>query len=170
MKAVTSRVNAHGCDVRYLNTSNEPVLVRWQRRVDARYDEDDRQWIPVPEYHRFEATNLIYVRAEDLLSQANAQGIELLHSRVQQLRRDAKLTAKHQVFIMIDDMEQYYRKKGKGSRAANASAREAGYDLVSKQLVERALARLQVAQRCFIVHVEGVKDAAEWIYNITAGE
>lgn len=174
IETISEKLEAYGCRVVYTSerdptsTANDPGLIRWLRRVDAKFNEHSRIWEPVKPYSRFEATNLIYVRAEDLLSRHDA--IELMHSRIQKLRDDLKLTTRHQVFIMIDDMESYYRKKGKGSRAANASAREAGYELVSKQKVERALAQLQVAQRCFIVHVEGVVDAAEWIYNITAGK
>lgn len=167
INAVSARLAAHGCSVRYIESSGEPGLIRWQRRVSARYDEQERQWVPVDEYNRFEATNMIYLHAREIISQSNA--VELTHGRIERLRRTLKLTANHQVFIMIDDLEAYYRKRGKGSRAANANARQAGYQLVAKQAVERALATLQVSQKCFVVHVEGIEDAAEWIYNMTAG-
>lgn len=169
IKSVLKKLGSYGCSIefRYDSPSNDPALVRWLRNVNARFDEVERIWKPVEPYSRFEATNLIYIRAEDLLSHPSA--IEALHSRLDNLKRDLKLTAKHQVFLMIDDMEMYYKRTGKGSRSANASAREAGVDLVGKQKVERQLARLQVEKGCFIVHVEGIEDAAEWIYNITAG-
>lgn len=166
--AVASRLLGHSCNVVSLLASDDPALVRWQRRVSTRYDEKERQWIPVPEYHRFEAANMIYVYAKDLVSQTN--GIGLLETRIGRLRYNLKLTPKHQIIVMIDDLEAHYRKKGKGSRAANASARQAGYELIAKPKVERALAALQVSQKCFVVHVEGVNDAAEWIYNMTKGK
>lgn len=167
MKTVRTRLGMHGCAVRYIVSPSEPGLVRWQRRICAQYDEQERQWFPVKEYVRFEATNMLYLHARDLISQPN--GIQLLQGRIERLRQSLKLTTKHQVFVMIDDLEAHYRRKGKGSRAANASASQAGYQLVAKQAVERALAALQVAQKCFVVHVEGIEDAAEWIYNMTAG-
>ncbi|KAF8306457.1 hypothetical protein DL93DRAFT_214704 [Clavulina sp. PMI_390] len=164
--AVSKRLALNGSSVKYMDSSVDPGLVRWQRRVSARYDERERIWIPVDEYTRFEATNMIYVSAQEIISQEN--GVERIGLRIQSLRENLKLTNKHQVFIMIDDLEAHYRKHGKGSRAANASARQAGYTLISKQVVERALAALQVSQRCFVVHVEGSSDAAEWVYNMTA--
>lgn len=167
LAAVNARLAAYGCGVRHIESSGEPGLIRWQRRVSARYDEQERLWIPVEEYNRFEATNMIYLHAREIISQPNA--VELMHGRIERLRQTLKLTAKHQVFVMIDELEAHYRKRGKGSRAANASARQAGYQLVAKQTVERALAALQVSQKCFVVHVEGIEDAAEWIYNMTAG-
>lgn len=167
IETVASRLISYDCNVDPLSSSDDPALIRWERRVPTRYDEQERQWIQVPEYTRFEATNMIYVHAKDLISRTN--GIELLEGRIVRLRHNLKLTPKHQLFVMIDDLEAHYRKKGKGSRAANASARQAGYELIAKPKVERALAALQVSQRCFVVHVEGVEDAAEWIYNMTGG-
>jgi hypothetical protein len=167
MEAVASRLLGYDCKVVSLPSPDDPALVRWQRRVSARYDEQERQWVQVPEYYRFEAMNMIYVHAKDLISQTNAIG--LLEGRIGRLRRNLKLTSKHQIIVMIDDLEAHYRKKGKGSRAANASARQAGYELIAKPKVERALAALQVSQKCFVVHVEGVNDAAAWVYNMTKG-
>ena len=167
IQVVASRLVGHGCNVVPLSSSDDPALFRWQRRVCTRYDELERQWIPVPQYSRFEATNMIYVHANDLVSRTN--GIRLLEGRIERLKRNLELTPKHQIIVMIDDLEARYRKKGKGSRAANASARQAGYELIAKPKIERALAALQVSQKCLVVHVEGVKDAAEWIYNMTGG-
>ncbi len=111
---------------------------------------------------------MLYFEATSLISQAN--GIQALNQTVDNLRDEYDLTPKHQIFIMINDLEMYYRKKGKGSRAANATARNEGRVLVNKTDVERTLASLQVAQKCFIVHVEGITDAAEWLYNMTGGK
>lgn len=166
--ATAARLAEHGCPVSYSNSTTEPALVRWERRISARYDETERLWIPVPEYTRFEGTNLIYIRAEDLIQ--DEAGVALLESRITNLRREYNLTRHHQIFLIIDDMEAHYRKKGKGSRAVNAQAIKAGYHLIDKQTMERALAAMQVEHRVFIVHVEGAEDAAEWIYNITGGK
>ncbi|KAF9504743.1 hypothetical protein BS47DRAFT_1354803 [Hydnum rufescens UP504] len=145
MGTVAARLKEHDCSVR----------------------ESNREWVPVKEYSRFEAINMVYIDADALLSQGG-NGIAKLERVIQKIKVELELTDKHQIFIMIDDMEARYRRTGKGSRAANAAAREAGHALVDKRSVERSLASLQVSQKCFIVHVEGEADAAEWIFNMTA--
>lgn len=172
MDKLTERLGQHGCRVRFLETdtadAGEPGLIRWQRRISARFDEHEHLWVPVDPYTRFEATNMIYIHARELIARPDA--IEALHGRIERLKRRLNLTNKHQVFLMIDDLEAHYRKRGKGSRAANADARRDGVEQVGKPALERSLAELQVRQRCFVVYVEGLEDAAEWVYNMTAGE
>jgi crossover junction endonuclease EME1 len=167
MGAVSTRLKEHDCSVRFF-ASPIPNIIRWERRVYAKYSESNREWVPVKEYSRFEAINMVYIDADALLSQ-DGNGIVKLERVIQKIKVELELTDKHQIFIMIDDMEARYRRTGKGSRAANAAAREAGHALVDKRSVERALASLQVSQKCFIIHVEGEADAAEWIFNMTAG-
>lgn len=167
MESVTARLSEHHCSVHYAN-SPIPNLIRWERRVCAKYSERNREWVPVEEYRRFEAIDMIYIDADSLVSRGG-NGIAKLERVIQKVKVELELTDKHQIFVMIDDMEARYRKTGKGSRAANAAARDAGHALVDKRSIERALASLQVSQKCFIVHVEGDADAADWIFNMTAG-
>lgn len=167
MASVTQRLAEHACQVRYFSSPIANIF-RWERKHHAKFDENTRDWVPVPEYRRFEATNMIYIQASALLHHGG--GIQKLEETIVRMKREFRLTDKHQTFVMIDNMESKYRKTGIGSRAANASAIAAGQTLVKKVDVERALASLQVAQKCFIVHVEGNADAAEWLYNMTAGE
>ena len=96
----------------------------------AKYSERNREWVPVKEYCRFEAINMIYIDADSLLSHGE-NGIAKLERVIQKLTVELELTDKHQIFIMIDDMDARYRKTGKGSRAANAAARDAGHSLVT---------------------------------------
>lgn len=167
MHVVADRLAEHGCSINYSGSARFPNLFRWERRIRAKYDEHSREWIPVPEYRRFEGLNMLYFEATSLMSQANS--IQALNQTIEDLRAEYRLTPKHQIFIMINDLEMHYRKTGKGSRAANAAARSEGRVLVKKGDMERSLASLQVAQKCFIVHVEGIEDAAEWVFNMTGG-
>lgn len=182
--AITERLGEHGCNVTFAPSplaaaSPDIHIMRWERTIRAKYNDGDRQWEPVPEYKRFEATHLLYIHAAALLSSVTSatstHNVDLISRTITSYRRALKISDSHQVFVMIDDLEAYYRRRGKGSRAANAQARDnlagkttGGTGLVEKSSVERALASMQVAQRCFIVHVEGTQDAAEWLYNMTA--
>ncbi|KAF8338757.1 uncharacterized protein EI90DRAFT_3038986 [Cantharellus anzutake] len=165
MQPVTDRLAEHGCAVKYFSSTHFTSLFRWERSVRARYDELNREWTPVKEYKRFEALYMFFLEAASLISEADS--IQALSQTIEGLRAEYRLTSKHQIFIMINELELYYRKTGKGSRAANALARLEGRVLVKKSDIERALASLQAAQKCFIVHVEGYDDAAQWIYNMT---
>ncbi|CAE6476662.1 unnamed protein product [Rhizoctonia solani] len=63
------------------------------------------------------------------------------------------LTTRSQIFIMVDGLNGYYKRKGSHKNKRNT--------------IESALASLQALERCFIVHVEGAEDTAQWLFNIT---
>ncbi|KAF9507198.1 hypothetical protein BS47DRAFT_1488962 [Hydnum rufescens UP504] len=126
---VSTRLKQHDCWVRFF-ASPIPNLIRWGRRVYAKYSESNREWVPVKAYSRFEPSTW-YTSTRMLLLSEGGNGIAKLTGDTEDQ------SDKHQIFIVIDDMEAHYRRAGKGSHAANAVVREAGHALVDKRSVEQ---------------------------------
>ncbi|KAF9502605.1 hypothetical protein BS47DRAFT_1386624 [Hydnum rufescens UP504] len=68
MGTVSTRLKQHDCWVRFF-ASPIPNLIRWGRRVYAKYSESNREWVPVKAYSRFETINMVYIDADAMLSE-----------------------------------------------------------------------------------------------------
>ncbi|QRV86168.1 DNA excision repair protein ERCC-4 [Ceratobasidium sp. AG-Ba] len=55
---------------------------------------------------------------------------------------------------MIDGMNAYYKRKGNKK--------------VKRDIVESSITLLQAVERCFVVHVDGPEDTAQWLFNVTS--
>ncbi|KDN49392.1 hypothetical protein RSAG8_02094, partial [Rhizoctonia solani AG-8 WAC10335] len=141
----------HGCSISFFDPPPQSdFLIRFRRQHIARYDNKLKEWIPITPHAALEDLYVLFLSAETLALTILQENLtEMLAS----LRSTHRLTTRSQVFIMVDGLNGYYKRK-EGRRD-------------KQNMIESALTSLQALERCFIVHVEGAEDAAQWLYNIT---
>ncbi|KAG8743710.1 hypothetical protein FRC10_011583 [Ceratobasidium sp. 414] len=125
-------------------------LIRFRRRHIARYDTALKEWIPVEAYTRLEDLYIVLLSADQL---ARAVSERALPDMLSALRNTHHLTAHSQIFLMIDGVNAYYKRRG----AAN----------IEHDAMESSMTFLQAVERCFIVYVDGPVDTSQWLLNIT---
>lgn len=126
-------------------------LIRFRRRHIAHYNSTLKEWIPVESYTRLEDLYVIFFSAELLVRSVSEDS---LIQSLSALRRSHGLTSHSQIFLMVNEVNGYYKRKGT--------------DHVKRDAVESAMASLQATERCFIIHVDGPEDASQWLFNITS--
>ncbi|KAL5636094.1 hypothetical protein ACGC1H_004794 [Rhizoctonia solani] len=145
------KLAAHDCSISFFDPPPQSEsLIRFRRQHIARYDNRLKEWVPITHHAALEDLYVLFLPADTLvLALLQEEITEMLAS----LRRTHCLTTHSQIFIMIDGLNGYYKRK-KGRRD-------------ERNTVESALTSLQALERCFIVHVEGAEDTAQWLFNIT---
>ncbi|QRW14737.1 DNA excision repair protein ERCC-4 [Ceratobasidium sp. AG-Ba] len=126
-------------------------LIRFRRRHIAQYDSNLKEWIPVEAYTRLEDLYIIFLTPNEL---AQAVSEESLPAIINALRKAYQLNSRSQIFLMIDGMNAYYKRKGNKK--------------VKRDIVESSITLLQAVERCFVVHVDGPEDTAQWLFNVTS--
>ncbi|CAE6348764.1 unnamed protein product [Rhizoctonia solani] len=134
--------------LKYFTVEISHTLEDHPRQHVAKYDNKSKEWVPVTPYHALEDLYVLFLSADSL---ALAVLEETLTETLSELRSTHQLTAHSQIFVMIDGLHAYYKRKGGRSK---------------RNAIESALATLQASERCFIVQVEGASDAAQWLFNI----
>ncbi|CAE6459856.1 unnamed protein product [Rhizoctonia solani] len=146
-----TKLAVHGCALSFFDSQLQSEhLIRFRRQHFARYDNKSKEWVPVVPYTALEDLYVLFLSSEAL---ALAILEETLTKTLYTLRSMCHLTTRSQIFIMVDGLNGYYKRKGSHNNKRNT--------------IESALASLQALERCFIVHVEGAEDTAQWLFNIT---
>lgn len=136
---------------------------------------------------------LIIITAAELVDKIAKGGEEgekdVLAQWVSDVRLLLGLTMSDQVMLMIKGLQKYYSKSralankdyinaaragleagggsgGPGSSIAIKPTRMNGRP--TRDRIETEMVRLQVAEHCFLVHVEKTQDVEDWVYNIAA--
>lgn len=127
---------------------------------------------------------LVIITAEELVDKI-AEGGEkdLLAQWVSDVRLLLGLAMSDQMVLMIKGLQKYYSKsralankdymnaaraglEGGSGSTATKTARINGRP--TRDRIEAEMVRLQVAEHCFLVHVEKTQDMEDWVYNIAA--
>jgi hypothetical protein len=146
------KLAVHGGSVAFFEPPAEVgTMIRFRRRHIARYDSNTKEWTPIQACTRLEDLYIIFLSADRL---ALAISEESLPETLSALRDAHSLTRRSQIFLMIDGVNAYYKRRG-GTR-------------VKRNVVESSMACLQAIERCFIVHVDGPEDTAQWLFNMTS--
>ncbi|KAF8710815.1 ERCC4 domain, partial [Rhizoctonia solani] len=149
VSCLESKLIPYSCGTLFFGPpSRSEPLIRFRRQHVAKYDNKSKEWVPVTPYHALEDLYVLFLSADSL---ALAVLEETLTETLSELRSTHQLTAHSQIFVMIDGLHAYYKRKGGRSK---------------RNAIESALATLQASERCFIVQVEGASDAAQWLFNI----
>ncbi|CUA72280.1 hypothetical protein RSOLAG22IIIB_00945 [Rhizoctonia solani] len=151
VESLKQKLAAHGCSISFFDPPPQSEsLIRFRRQHIARYDNKSKEWVPTTPHATLEDLYVLFLSADTLVLVLLQEGVtEMLAS----LRRTYHLTTRSQIFIMVDGLDGYYKRK-KGRRE-------------ERNAIESALTSLQAIERCFIVHVEGAEDTAQWLFNIT---
>lgn len=169
-----------------------PNVVKWRRKMNARFNEDAGHWEPCPFYIKNEQHALCLVPAQDFVDMVipspDGEDRESLEAHVLKINRSHPDCS---VIYLIEGLTGWMRKnKNSRNRAYRAEVLRQ-YEPASTQTstapsrgrkkknkpettppvdddtIEDALLELQVTHECLIHHTNTPSESAEWIKNFT---
>lgn len=173
-----------------------PGVIRFKRYLQARWDPESKRFVPLDDPRWvWEKTVLVIITAEGLVDKIAEGGEEwegqgggekdVLARWVSDVRLLLGLTMSDQVVLVIKGLQKYYLKSralankdyinaaraglegGSGSGPGSTATKTARINgRPTRDRIEAEMVRLQVAEHCFLVHVEKTQDVEDWVYNI----
>ncbi|GFF45910.1 crossover junction endonuclease eme1 [Aspergillus udagawae] len=174
-------------------TSSIPNVVKWRRKVTARYNETAGHWEPCPHHIREEDHILCLVTAQDFVNMVIAPADPVTGTTELELHLDRikKVYPRHKPIYLIEGLTAWMRKnQNSRNRAFQAQVRRQldqnpddpssstrrrkppaktaeSTPPVDDDTIEDALLELQVTHACLIHHTSAAAESAEWIKNFT---
>ncbi|KAK8845528.1 hypothetical protein IAR55_006243 [Kwoniella newhampshirensis] len=163
---IRTRITDNHSEIRFLPQPESPIpgVIRFKRHLKARWDPAKKQFIPLDDPRWvWESTVLVILNAVDLVDKI-AAGEEELSTWASDVRLTLGLSAKEQMMVMIKGLQKYYSKTKSMANKEFAAAARAGLGGLSagsmqtvtarpsKDRIEMEMVKLQVAERCFLVH------------------
>lgn len=172
-------------------TSSIPNLVKWRRKVTARYNEAAGHWEPCPHHIREEDHVLCLVTAQEFVNMAIAPADPVTGTTELELHLShiKKAYPRHKLIYLIEGLTSWMRKnQNSRNRAFQAQVRQQlvpddpssstrrrkppaktaeSTPPVDDDTIEDALLELQVTHACLIHHTSAASESAEWIKNFT---
>ncbi|KAG4437987.1 hypothetical protein IFR05_006527 [Cadophora sp. M221] len=169
-------------DVECTNWDSELPVVKWRRKVEAKYNEEAGHWEPTKPHITHEKHIMCVITAQalvDLITGAEGQDLDA-HT----LRLKVKFES-CEVIYLVEGFMAWMRKNktllnrqytaAVRSHAANANEapttsqrkKKKEPEYVNEDLIEDALLRLQIHHNTFIHHTNAMVETAEWILNFT---
>ncbi|ODN97220.1 hypothetical protein I350_08200 [Cryptococcus amylolentus CBS 6273] len=182
---ITTKLKDNQSDLHFMSDSDSPIpgAIRFKRHLKSRWDVVVKRFIPLDQPRWvWEKTVLILITAEELVDKI-ADGDDALVQWASDVRLLLSLSQQDQVIIMIKGIEKYYSKSKSMANKDYMSAARAGLEggavggamtagrravRPTKDRIEEELVKLQVAEGCFLVHVEKTEDLEDWVFNIAA--
>jgi crossover junction endonuclease EME1 len=176
-------------------TSSIPNIVKWRRKITARYNETAGHWEPCPHHIREEEHVLCLVTAQEFVDMAIAPADPVTGTTELELHLDRikKAYPRHKQIYLIEGLTAWMRKnQNTRNRAFQAQVRRQldqnqnpddpssstrrrkpaaktaeSTPPVDDDTIEDALLELQVTHACLIHHTSAAAESAEWIKNFT---
>lgn len=176
-----------GVEVKFVSTQQSGI-VRWRRKVTARYNEEAGHWEPCPSTIEREEHVLCFLSAQEFVDMAvvshddDTQGSITLEGHLLKLKRTFP-TCKP--IYLIEGLSAWMRKnKNIRNRAYQAAVRRQINEETAnptrrkskkpdapppldEDTIEDALLQLQLQHSCLIHHAAAPAESAEWIKNFT---
>ncbi|KAK0103454.1 hypothetical protein ONS95_005477 [Cadophora gregata] len=169
-------------DVEYTDRESELPVVRWRRKVEAKYNEEAGHWEPTPLHIQQEKHIMCVLSAQKLVHLiTGAEGQDL---NTYTLRLKAKFEPCEVIYLVEGYMGWMRKNKTLLNRQYTAAVRshvqsqneapstsqrkkKKEPEYVNEDLIEDALLRLQIHHNTFIHHTNAMVETAEWILNFT---
>ncbi|KAL1863418.1 hypothetical protein Plec18170_000253 [Paecilomyces lecythidis] len=170
-------------------TSSIPGMVKWRRKVTAKFNEELGYWEPCPHYIGKEQHVLCLLPAQEfvdmVIAQADSDNTLQLHvSSIKNAYPDCKpiymiegLTAwmrknqnaRNRAFQaeVLRDFPESNAQPPSGTQSRRKARKPETTPPVDDDLIEDALLELQVTYSCLIQHTAAAAESAEWIKNFT---
>ncbi|OCF45159.1 hypothetical protein I317_00961 [Kwoniella heveanensis CBS 569] len=192
---IKTRITDNHSELHFLPEDQSPIngVIRFKRHLKARWDSTKKQFIPLDqEKWIWEPSILMIINAEEIVdrianaSDSTSDDESSLSTFIADVRLTLGLKVTDQMMVMIKGLNKYYSKtKSLANKEFTAAARAGltgarsgngrtgpGATVMSsrpdKETIEMELVKLQVEERCFLVHVEKTEDIEDWVYNIAA--
>ena len=166
-----------------------PNIIRWRRKVTARFNEELGHWERMPDSVELESHIMCLLSAKEFVALATAtgEGKEDLEHHVRKLKttfkdctpiymiegleawsRKAK-NVKNRAYqaAVIDQLENRDASGTSNTKLAKSCKNQPVEEAVDEDLVEDALMRLQVIQGCLVHHTAASLETAEWVVSFT---
>ncbi|KAG8905990.1 putative monocarboxylate transporter mch1 [Tulasnella sp. 403] len=142
-------VNRMDPDVRFRGMTN---LIRWKRKISARYNEEEREWQAVESpYYRTEGLYTLYVTPADVLQQLRfPPATRFLYRNLKKLR--TTFGPQHRLFVVLD---------GSSNQAKGISRSD-------MERIKDWLTDIHCELGCTLVFAKSGEDIVRRLYNITA--
>lgn len=156
-------------------------VLRWKRKVDAKYNETEGHWEPVPSVIEDEKHVLCYMPAAEFVALGTNEEGKDLDSHV--LRMKARFDG-YEIIYLIEGLTAWMRKNRnvRNRQFTDAVRRQMGEEeggtssqrsrkkpaeYVDEDMIEDALLRLQVIHGVLIHHTSALVETAEWFSVFT---
>ncbi|KAL5347252.1 hypothetical protein ACLOAV_007561 [Pseudogymnoascus australis] len=156
-------------------------VLRWKRKVDAKYNETEGHWEPVPSVIEDEKHVLCYMPAAEFVALGTNEEGKDLDSHV--LRMKARFDG-FEIIYLIEGLTAWMRKNRnvRNRQFTDAVRRQMGEEeggtssqrsrkkpaeYVDEDMIEDALLRLQVIHGVLIHHTSALVETAEWFSVFT---
>ena len=164
-----------------------PNVVRWRRKVESYFDEEQGHRVAMPKEIRNEKHALCLMWAKDFVELATADpskhGSDTLEGHIRKLKTSF---AGCTVIYIIEGLEAWMRKNknarnrayqaavlkqaedsGTTSSSQHNSRRKQPDPLIDEDMIEDALLRLQIIEECLVHHTATPFESAQWVVNFT---
>lgn len=169
-----------------LYQSSVPNIVKFRRKVKARWNLDEGLWEPLPQMHVEDEKHIICIMpAEEFICMAmnrnDKEGIDDHVTKLRNAHRDCVLiyliegltkrmreskTAANRKY-QEEVLNQGQTESTNGSQTSKRRKAAAAPVIVDDDIIEDALLRLQVMNDCLIHHTASYIETAEWIATFT---
>ncbi|KFZ16735.1 hypothetical protein V502_04940 [Pseudogymnoascus sp. VKM F-4520 (FW-2644)] len=156
-------------------------VLRWKRKVDAKYNEAEGHWEPVPTVIEDEKHVLCYMPAAEFVTLGTNDEGENLDSHVQRMKRRFD---GFEIIYLIEGLTAWMRKNRnvRNRQFTDAVRRQMGEEeggtssqrsrkkvaeYIDEDMIEDALLRLQVMHGVLIHHTSALVETAEWFAVFT---
>ena len=162
-------------------SGNVQNVLRWKRKVDAKYNEAEGHWEPVPTVIEDEKHVLCYMPAAEFVTLGTNDEGKDLDSHVQRMKRRFD---GFEIIYLIEGLTSWMRKNRnvRNRQFTDAVRRQMGEEeggtssqrsrkkvaeYVDEDMIEDALLRLQVIHGVLIHHTSALVESAEWFAVFT---
>ncbi|KFX97118.1 hypothetical protein V490_02952 [Pseudogymnoascus sp. VKM F-3557] len=156
-------------------------VLRWKRKVDAKYNEVEGHWEPVPTVIEDEKHVLCYMPAAEFVALGTNEDGKDLDTHVQRMKRRFD---GFEIIYLIEGLTAWMRKNRnvrnrqftdavrrqmgeEGGGTSSQRSRKKAAEYVDEDMVEDALLRLQVIHGVLIHHTSALVESAEWFAVFT---
>ncbi|TVY41282.1 Crossover junction endonuclease [Lachnellula subtilissima] len=155
-------------------------IVKWKRKVQAKYDSEKGHWVPTPAHIKVEEHIIYVMTAEEFVERVTAdEGADI---DIHVLRLKAKFNSCKIIYLVqgytIWTRKNRNFKNRKFTESVNSQipqeaptatqrSRRKVHEYVDENILEDALLRLQVIHGAMIHHVMLKHETAEWIVTFT---
>ena len=164
-----------------------PNVIRWRRKVDSYFDEEQGHRVAMPKEIRSEKHVLCLMGAKEFVELAIAEHSQHGHGTLEGHIRTLKTSfAGCTVIYIIEGLDAWMRKNknarnrayqaavlkqaehsGATSSSQHNSRRKQPDAPIDEDMIEDALLRLQIIEECLVHHTTTPFESAQWVANFT---
>ncbi|CAD6506415.1 BgTH12-07341 [Blumeria graminis f. sp. triticale] len=176
-----------GVQAEHTMSSSDLNIIRWRRKVKARWDPSASQWLPIPECVQEENHIMYHITAKEMVDLITGSEGHDFYAHMLQLK--ARF-ADRAIIILIEGLKTWRNQNRAVKNKKFVSAvrnhlvdpeqlqlpskpsmshrpKKAQVEYVAESLVDEALLELQVVHAVLVHHTDSLLETAEWVMTFT---